>query len=107
MDSGCRTIRVAADQVACVHGTFMTLAAKRRKYIGDSVAHRAHDVQLRRRAKESLKYPAVEFNGVQARAVSRGIAAIVPKVGLLIHACAIMPDHVHLVIAKHRMDGDD
>src|SRR5690348_508627 len=62
-----------------------------------SVAHRAHDVQLRRMAKDSLKYPAVELSGVQARAVARGISAIVPKVDLIIHACAIMPDHVHLV----------
>ncbi len=72
-----------------------------------SVAHRAHDVQLRRIAKESLKYPPVELNGIQARAVARGIATIVPKVQITIHACAIMPDHVHLVAAAHSFDGDE
>ena len=72
-----------------------------------SVAHRPHDVRLRRMAKEALKYPAVELTGIQARAVARGIAAVCPKIGLAVYACAIMPDHVHLVVAKHRLDGDE
>jgi REP element-mobilizing transposase RayT len=72
-----------------------------------SVAHRAHDVQSRRLAKDSLKHPAIELSGIQARAVARGIAGVLPKIGLVIHACAIMPDHVHLVTANHRFDGDE
>lgn len=72
-----------------------------------SVAHRPHDVRLRRSIKESLTYPAVEFSGLQARAVGRGIAAVLPKVGLVVHACAIMPDHVHVVVAAHKFDGDE
>ena len=48
-----------------------------------------------------------ELSGIQARAVARGIGAIVPKIELVIHACSIMPDHVHVVIAAHRFDGDD
>jgi REP element-mobilizing transposase RayT len=72
-----------------------------------SVAHRPHDVRLRRMAKEALKYQAVELRGIQARAVGRGIGAIVPKVGLVIHACSIMPNHVHVVVAKNRLDGDE
>ena len=72
-----------------------------------SVAHRPHDVKLRRVAKESLKYPAVELTGVQARAVGRGIGAICVKIGLVVHACAILPDHVHVVAATHRFDGDE
>jgi REP element-mobilizing transposase RayT len=69
--------------------------------------HRAHDVHSRRLAKDSLKYPAIELSGIQARAVARGIAAVLPKIESTIHACAIMPDHVHLVTAKHRFDGDE
>jgi len=72
-----------------------------------SVAHRTHDIHLSRMAKESLKYPAVQLNGIQARAVARGIGAMVPKVELVIHACSIMPDHVHVVVAAHRIDGDE
>lgn len=72
-----------------------------------SVAHRPHDVRLRRMAKKALKYPAVRLTGVQARAVGRGIAAVLPKVGLVVHACAIMPDHVHVVVAAHKFDGNE
>jgi hypothetical protein len=70
-----------------------------------SVAHRPHDMSIRRAAKEALKYPAVELSGLQARAVARGIAAVCPKVELVIHACAILSDHVHVVAAAHRFDG--
>ena len=73
-----------------------------------SVAARPHDMCIRRAAKAALKYPAVELTGVQARAVARGIAAVCPKVELIIHACSIMPDHTHVVAAAHRqLDGDE
>jgi REP element-mobilizing transposase RayT len=72
-----------------------------------SVASKQHDVESRRAAKKSLKYPAVRLTGIQARAVGRGIAAICPKTNLLIHACAIMPDHVHVVAARNDMGGDE
>lgn len=72
-----------------------------------SVAHRPHDVRLRRTAKKAPKYPAGQLTSVQARAVGRGIAAVLPKVGLVVHACAIMPDHVHVVAAAHNFDGDE
>jgi REP element-mobilizing transposase RayT len=64
-------------------------------------------MSIRRAAIEALKYPAVQLTGIQARAVARGIAAVCPKVELIIHACAIMPDHVHVVAAGHRLDGDE
>ncbi len=72
-----------------------------------SVAQRPHDVRLRRTAQDALKYPAVRLTGVQARAVGRGVAAVLPKVGLVVHACAIMPDHVHVVVAAHKFAGDE
>jgi REP element-mobilizing transposase RayT len=72
-----------------------------------SVAARPHNVRLRRLAKHALKYPEVQLSGIQARAVGRGIGAIAPKLQLVIHACAIMPDHVHAVVARHEFDGDD
>lgn len=72
-----------------------------------SIAHQPHNVRLQRIAKEALKYPAVQLTGVQARAVARGIGNICPKIGLIVHACAIMPDHVHVVVANHRFDVDE
>ncbi len=76
-------------------------------YTTHSVAWRSHNVRLRKLAKESLKFPAVELTGLQARAVARGIEAVCPKVELVVHACAIMPDHVHVVVAAHRFEGDE
>ncbi|HET6882219.1 MAG TPA: hypothetical protein VFI31_18790 [Pirellulales bacterium] len=53
-------------------------------------------------ARESLKYPAVTLSGVQARAVARGFAKGVQKSRFCIWACSILPEHVHLVIGRHR-----
>jgi REP element-mobilizing transposase RayT len=67
-----------------------------------SVAAVPHDSERRRAAKRALRYPPVFFSGIQARAVGRGFGQCVARSGLTIWACAILPDHVHLVIARHR-----
>jgi len=69
-----------------------------------SVAGRPHDREKRLAAKEALKFPPVNFSGIQARAIGRGFAAYAAKSSLTIHACAILPDHVHLVLARHLLD---
>jgi REP element-mobilizing transposase RayT len=51
--------------------------------------------------KEALKYPAVVFDGYQALSIAQGFARMVEKSGYRIHACAILPEHVHLVIGRH------
>ena len=66
-----------------------------------SVANKTHDHKKRLEAKSALKYPPVVLNGVQARAVARGFARACSEVGYVIYACAIMPDHIHLVVARH------
>src|SRR6185437_15990785 len=63
-----------------------------------SLAHREHDQARRKAAKSELKYPPVRFTGLQARAVARGFARYVERTGLPVWACAILRDHVHLVI---------
>jgi REP element-mobilizing transposase RayT len=68
-----------------------------------SVAHRTHDVAGRLAAKEALNYRAVKFSGIQARAVGRGFVDYSQRSGLEVLACAILPDHVHLVLARHRL----
>jgi REP element-mobilizing transposase RayT len=68
-----------------------------------SVAHRLHDQAARLAAKQELKYPPVAFTGIQARAVGRGFARYAERSGLRIRACAILPDHVHLVLDRHRL----
>lgn len=58
----------------------------------------------RKAAKAALKYPPVRLSGIQARAVGRGFGNCVRKSRLTIWACSILPEHVHLVIARHNYD---
>jgi REP element-mobilizing transposase RayT len=69
-----------------------------------SVAGRPHNLALRIGTKNALKRPAVLLTGIQARAVGRGFAHYAKKSAVTIHACAILPDHVHLVVGRHRID---
>ncbi len=66
-----------------------------------SLAGRQHDQATRLRAKRHLLYPAVQLNTTQARAVGDGFGRAVADLQLRIHACAIMPDHVHFVMERH------
>jgi REP element-mobilizing transposase RayT len=67
-----------------------------------SVASRPHDRQSRLAAKQSLKYPDVHFTGLQARTIGMSFDAWAQKHGATIWACSILPEHVHLVVARHR-----
>jgi REP element-mobilizing transposase RayT len=66
-----------------------------------SVAHAAHDRRLRLAAKQALKYPPVEISGQQALAIAAGFAQACVDADYRVHACAILPEHVHLVIGAH------
>jgi hypothetical protein len=66
-----------------------------------SVAAVPHDFTIRRLAKESLVYPEVAFDGQQALSVGRGFKNQINKSGYLVHACAILPSHIHRVIRRH------
>jgi REP element-mobilizing transposase RayT len=69
-----------------------------------SVAGSTHDHRQRLEAKESLKYPPVLFSGIQARSVGEGFKTSIEKGKVTVWACSIMPDHVHMVIGRHRCD---
>lgn len=66
-----------------------------------SVAAKPHDVPLRRQAKNAVRYNPVTFTGVQARAIARGFAIAAAEAGYIVHALAILPDHAHLILARH------
>lgn len=68
-----------------------------------SLARRAFDPAKRAAAQAALKYTPVNLSGVQARAVAREFAEYASKANLAILACAILPQHVHLVLARHRL----
>lgn len=66
-----------------------------------SVATRAHDRALRRAAKAALRYPPVRITGVQAVSMANGFVVAINQAGYVVYACSILPDHVHLVVARH------
>lgn len=72
----------------------------------ESVAAVPHDRTLREEAKEALDYPPVHFTGIQAREIGIGFANYVKKSGVVVRACAILPEHVHLVVARHRYSSE-
>jgi len=65
-----------------------------------SVAARPHDRAARLAAKRALKYPEVHFDGHQALSIARGFAAAIGEGDYRLHACAVLPEHVHLVVAR-------
>ena len=65
-----------------------------------SLAHEPHDHDQRRQAKTALSRPPVVFDGEQARAVAQGFADYVTRNDRKVFACAVMQDHVHLVIER-------
>jgi REP element-mobilizing transposase RayT len=69
-----------------------------------SVARWEHDWRLRLAAKGSLKYPAVRFSGIQAKTAAEGFGEYVSRNGIIVWACSILPEHVHMVIGRHHYD---
>jgi len=65
-----------------------------------SVADAEHDHAARQRAKRALRYRPVIFTGVQAREIARALGEYVDERKAVIHAASLMPDHVHLVVAR-------
>ncbi|MBA4190546.1 MAG: hypothetical protein C0467_21375 [Planctomycetaceae bacterium] len=65
-----------------------------------SLAYDPHDRSKRLAVKRELARPPVKFTGIQARAVVHGFRDYVARTGLRVWACAIMPDHVHLVVER-------
>ena len=57
--------------------------------------------QERLEAKRTLQYPPVQFTGLQARGIGQAFAWLCRKRGYTIWAASILPEHTHLVIARH------
>ena len=54
-----------------------------------------------RSAKELLKYDPVSLTGLQALSIGHGFGKQVTTSQYTIWACAILPEHTHLVVARH------
>ena len=66
-----------------------------------SVAHVQHDRQHRLAVKDHLKHPPFVFTGEQAVAIGVGFARAAREGAYAIYACAILPEHCHLIIGRH------
>lgn len=62
------------------------------------------ELSEREAARRSLKYPAVQFTGVQALGIGQGFAAVSQTAKYTIWRCAILPEHTHLVVARHQYE---
>ncbi len=65
-----------------------------------SVANRRRDPTWKRDTESALKFDPVRLNGRQALAIANGFARGIEERSYIILACAILPDHVHLVIFR-------
>ena len=58
-------------------------------------------------AKAVLKHPLLSFAPSEFEVVGNAIGQAINECQYTCYACAIMPDHVHLVIRKHRDLADE
>jgi REP element-mobilizing transposase RayT len=72
-----------------------------------SRARREHDHGLRRAAKRELLRPAVLFDGHQARCAALAFGQLLGELDIPVWACAVLPDHVHLVVGPSGVHGDE
>ncbi len=67
-----------------------------------SLAAVAHDRAGRQGAKRTIQHEPVAFSGRQALAIGIGFCNAIARSGYRFYACAILPEHVHAVIARGR-----
>ena len=53
-------------------------------------------------AREVLEYPIVEFTTEQIRCIADAFGQVIQACRYTCYACAILPDHAHVLIRKHR-----
>ncbi len=58
------------------------------------------------RSRDALKFPVLEFSSAEIAAIGDAFAGVIHREGYTCYACAIMPDHVHLIIRKHRQQAE-
>lgn len=66
----------------------------------------AAELKQRDAARAELNYPAVRLNEMQVRAIGTGFGNQVQTSGYTVWASAIMPEHAHLVLARHTYSAE-
>jgi REP element-mobilizing transposase RayT len=65
-----------------------------------SLARLPFDPALRTEMRGALQYPAVRFTRRQIECIASGFAETVEQFRIILYACAILWDHVHIVVAR-------
>ena len=53
-----------------------------------------------------LKFPLLNFSEEELTAIAESFAEVIRNANYTCYSCAIMPDHVHLLIRRHREQAD-
>jgi REP element-mobilizing transposase RayT len=56
---------------------------------------------------DKLKHPLLTFDEASRAAIAEAFAQVIDQERYTCYACAIMPDHVHLVIRKHKHQAEE
>jgi REP element-mobilizing transposase RayT len=59
------------------------------------------------RAREVLRFPLLTFDEAARREIGAAFATVIDAERYTCYACAVMPDHVHLLIRKHKHPGEE
>jgi REP element-mobilizing transposase RayT len=59
------------------------------------------------RAKDALKFPLLTFAPPEFSAIADAFDAVIRAERYTCYACAIMPDHVHAVVRKHKHPAEE
>ena len=59
------------------------------------------------RAEPLLRYPLLELTGDEVTAAARGLADCITKHRYTCYACAILQDHIHLLLRKHKHTAEE
>ena len=71
-----------------------------------SLAGNPYDHDKKKAMQAALMYPPVILTGHQAVTIARGFQFRAEASGIPIYACAIMPDHIHLVLGRFRYKAE-
>ena len=63
--------------------------------------------EFQQRAKEILKYRVARFDANETQTVADAFAETIDEHKYTCYACAIMPDHIHALIRKHKHPAEE
>ena len=62
--------------------------------------------EFHEQARDVLKYPSLDFKVSDFAAIADGLADAIRRHVYTCYACAVMPDHVHIIIRKHKHQAE-